>query len=287
MLQAPSGDVARFKARAMRLSSANVGGIAVNSVGATIGIIDSVNGTEASILPVALIRSAARRVLASQASVPKPWLGVKGDPIASLEIEQIQKQGWELLRASNLAQGHRGILLTSITPNSPAAFAALKAGDVILKVNDEEIQSAEDFSWFLEQAGPSSNVAFTVIRPDQTAEKLVNVVLSAPPKKPFTFTTSKLARTPRSRWLVSQGIETIALRPVVAIRLGATAGLLVVHVEPGTLAFEAGLQPGDVIETINGRSVAFFTSPASTPAKFEIIRRKQKLVVSLSKPSKN
>ena len=287
VFQAPSGDVTRFKARAMRLSSASVGGIAVNAKGETIGIIDSVNGTEASILPAALIRSAARRVLASQASVPKPWLGVKGDPIASLEIEQIQKQGWELLGASNLAQAHRGILLTSITPNSPAALAALKAGDVILKVNDEEIQSAEDFSWFLEQAGPSSNVAFTVLKPGQSAEEQVNVVLSASPKKMSAFTTSKLARTPRSRWLVSQGIETIALRPGVAIQLGATAGLLVVHVEPGTLAFEAGLQPGDVIQKIDGRSVATFVTPASTPATFEIIRGKLKLVVALSKPPKN
>lgn len=288
VLQAPSGDAACFKARAMTmLSSANVGGIAVNATGETIGIIDSVDGTEARILPAALIRSAARRVLASQASVPKPWLGVKGDPIASLEIEQIQKQGWELLRASNLAQGHHGILLTSITPNSPAAFASLKAGDVILKVNNEEIQSAEDFSWFLEQAGPSSNVAFTVVKPNQKAEELINIVLSAAPRKPFAFNTPKLARTPRSRWLVSQGIETIALRPTVAAQLGATAGLLVVYVEPGTLAFEAGLQPGDVIETIDGRSVATFASPASTAARFEVIRGKRKLVVALSKPSKN
>lgn len=290
VLQAPSGDVARFKARSGRLlSQANVGGIAVNSTGETIGIIDSVDGTEASILPAALIRRAAKRVLATQASVPKPWLGVKGDPIASLEIEQIQKQGWELFRASNLAQAHRGILLTSIAPNSPAALAALRAGDVILKVNDEEIQSADDFSWLLEQAGPSTNVEFTVARPDRKAEELVSVVLSSSPKKSVTLISSKLPRTPRTRWLVSHGIETIALRPAVATRLGSTPGLLVVHVEPGTLAFEAGLQPGDVIETIDGRTalqlnggITPFPNPTATPV-FEVVRKKQKLVISLAK----
>jgi S1-C subfamily serine protease len=293
VLQAPSGDVARFKIRSGRLlSQANVGGIAVNATGETIGIIDSVEGTEASILPAALVRRAAKRVLASQASVPRPWLGVKGDPIASLEIEQIQKQGWELWRASNLAQAHRGILLTSIAPNSPAALAALRAGDVILKVNDEAIQTADDFSWVLEQAGPSTNVRFTVARPDRNAEEMVSVVLSSSPKKPLTFASSKLPRTPRTRWLVSQGIETIALRPVVATQLGATPGLLVVYVEPGTLAFEAGLQPGDVIETIDGTAalrlnggITPFPSPTATPV-FEVVRKKQKLVISLAKPAR-
>jgi serine protease Do len=293
VFQSPSGDVARLKARSVRLlSSANVGGIAINASGETVGIVDSVDGSEASILPAALIQRAARRVLASQASVPKPWLGVKGDPIASLEIEQIQKQGWELLRASNLAQAHRGILLTSIAPNSPAALASLKAGDVILKVNDGEIQSAEDFSWFLEQAGPSTNVEFTVMKPDRKAEELVRVVLSASPRRPLAFNSSRVARTPKTRWLVSQGIETIALRPAVATRLGSTAGLLVVYVEPGTLAFEAGLQPGDVIETIDGRPAMLVNGAApvamlpTTPATFEVIRKKQKLIIPLAKPAK-
>ena len=128
----------------MRLSSASVGGIAVNAKGETIGIIDSVNGTEASILPAALIRSAARRVLASQASVPKPWLALKVIQLLRWKSNRFRSRVGNFWGQSNLAQAHRGILLTSITPNSPAALAALKAGDVILKVNDEEIQSAED-----------------------------------------------------------------------------------------------------------------------------------------------
>ena len=287
--QAPSGGVARFKARAFKLlSPANVGAVAVNDSGETLGIIDSVLDSEATILPAASIRRAAKRVLAHQASVPKPWLGVKGDPIASLQIEQIQRLGWELLGANSLAQGHKGILLTSITPNSPAAIAALKAGDVILKVNDEDIQSAEDFSWLLEQAWPSNNVEFTVMRPEAKAEQLVKVALSASPRRPFAV-VSRQTPTSRVRWLGNQGIETIALRPMVASRFGSTAGLLVVFVEPGTPAFAAGLQPGDVIETIDGRSalnVTMLPSTNSAPTtKFAVVRQKQKLVITVEKPS--
>jgi serine protease Do len=290
--QAPSGEVARFKIRSPRvLSQVNVGGIAINSTGETVGIVDSVEGSEANILPATLIHRAVKRVLAFKASVPKPWLGVQGRAVAALDAEQMHKLGWELLSASRLAQEHRGILLTWIAPNSPASLAALRAGDVILKVNDEEIQSAADFSWFLEQAGPTTNVEFTVARPNRAAEEEISVKLSASTSS--LFPRSVVAQTPsaRDQWLANQGIETIALRPAVATRLGATSGLLIVSIEPLTPAFQAGLQPGDVIQTINGRPAMMasrtfsYTAGGSAPT-FEIIRKKQKLVVALPKPAK-
>lgn len=289
--QAPSGRVARIKARASRsLSPTNVGGIAVDATGETLGIIDSVEGFEASILPASSVRGAARRVLARQASVPKPWLGVKGNPVGFFKVDEMQRLGWELARANNLAQHHSGILVTSITPNSPAALAALKAGDVILKVNDEAIQSAEVFSWMLEEAGPSSNVEFTVVRPESKAEELVKVALSASPRRPTTIAAANLPG-PKNRWLFTRGIEAIALRRIPADRIGFSSGLLVVYVEPGSTAFEAGLQPGDVIASIDGNpalgpisAVIFGTS--TTPTKLEIVRKKQKMVVSVAKPVK-
>jgi len=288
---AGKGRVARFKARGFRsLSSANVGGVAVNARGETLGIVDSVEGSEASILPSSSIRGAAKRVLARQASVPKPWLGVKGNPVGFFEVSQMQQYGWEVARANNFVQHHWGILVTAIAPNSPAALAELKAGDVILKMNDEAIQSAEVFSWMLEEAGPSSNVEFTVARPESKAEELVKVALTASPKKTMAIATTKLTG-PKNRWLVNQGLEVIALRRLVAERWGSSSGLLIVYVEPGSTAFEAGLQPGDVIESINGNpalgpisDVVFANS--TTPANFEVVRKKQKMVVSVAKPSK-
>ncbi len=80
-------------------------------------------------------------MLEQQASVPRPWLGVKGEAIAALKLDQILNHGWEMKRAAALAGKHRGIMLTSIVPGSPAAMAALRAGDVILKVDDKDIQN--------------------------------------------------------------------------------------------------------------------------------------------------
>jgi serine protease Do len=276
---APSGGVARFTVSAPRLTTANIGGVAVNEAGETIGIIDGLEGSEASILPAGLIKRAAQRVLEQQASVPRPWLGVQGEAVAALKIDQILHHGWELQKAAALAGMHRGIMLTSIVPNSPAALAALRAGDVILKVDDKDIQTAEDFTWWLEQAGPSTSVAFTVMRPDRAMEESIDVKLSGMLERSFSFNFSGPAPKPKGS-LIDQGIETIVLKPLVASQLGTTAGLLVVYVEPLSAASEAGLQPGDVIQRIDGKSVSMF-QPLTQAGSFrlEVVRNKEKRVV--------
>lgn len=282
IVQAPSGGVARVIVSAPKLSQENVGGVALNESGETIGIVDGLEGTEATILPATLIKRAAQRVLEQQASVPRPWLGVKGEAIAALKFDEIVNHGWEMKQAAALADKHRGIMLTSIAPGSPAALAALRAGDVILKVDDKDIKSADDFTWWLEQAGPSSSVEFTVLRPDRPFEEELNVKLSEMFDPSFSFNLRRGFTSTRGFSLLDQGIETIALRPPVALQLGTTAGLLVVYVDPVTAAFEAGLQPGDVIQSINGKSVSFFkTDPKPATYTFQIVRKKEKLVVTV------
>ena len=282
VLPAPSGGVAHFKVTAPKLSQANIGGVAINEAGETIGIIDGLEGNEATILPGNLIKRAAQRVLEQQASVPRPWLGVKGEAIAALKLDQILNHGWEMQRAAALAGKHRGIMLTSIAPGSPAAMAALKAGDVILKVDDKDIQTADDFTWWLEQAGPSSSVEFTVARPDSLGEEPINVKLSGMLDPSFSFTFRNRFSPTRGLSLIDQGIETIVLKRPVASQLGMTAGLLVVYVEPSTAASEAGLLPGDVIQSINGQPVATFkvTTQVAT-FTFNVVRNKEKLVVTV------
>lgn len=286
VVTAPSGDVARFKVSSPKLSRENIGGVALNEAGETIGIVDGLEGSEASIIPAALIRRAAARVLEQRASVPRPWLGVKGEAIAALKLEQILNHGWEMKRAADLAGKHRGIMLTSIVPGSPAAQAALRAGDVILKVDDKEIQDEDDFTWWLDQAGPSNSVQFTVARPDRPAAEPLSVKLSGMLDPAFSFKfRTRAGNTGFS--LFDYGIEMIALKPVVASQLGITAGLLVIFVEPSTAAFEAGLRPGDVIQTIDGKPASAFkpTTQASS-FKVEIVRHNEKRVITVAAKKK-
>ena len=289
VLPAPSGEIARFKVSAPRLSEANIGSVAVNEDGQTIGIVDGLEGNEATILPAASIRRAAQRVLKQKGSVPRPWLGVKGEAVAALNFDQIVNQGWTMDRAADLAGKHRGIMLTSVVPDSPAGRAALRAGDVILKVDDKEIQNADDFTWWLEQAGPSSFVRFTVARPDLMMEESLNVKLSSAldPTAGFGFRN----RIPLNKGLslLEQGIETIAVGPIVASQLRTTAGLLVIYVDPTTPAFAAGLKPGDVIQSIDGKRVSALTrgTAIKTIDTLDIVRKKEKLTITLAKPAKN
>ena len=163
---------------------------------------------------------------------------------------------------------------------------------MILKVDGKEIENADAFTWWLDQAGPSSSVRFTVARPDRPAEEPLSVKLSGNLDPAFTFNFRTRFGITRGRSLIDQGIETIALRAPVALQLGATAGLLVVYVEPATAAFEAGLQPGDVIQSIDGKPVSTFRRPFLLPPTqaatftFEIVRNKEKLKVQIANPAK-
>lgn len=285
--RAPSGGVAQFKVSSARLSQAIVGGVAINDAGETLGIVNGLEGGEASVLPTAMIRRAAQRVLDRQASVPKPYLGVKGEAVAELKVDQILTHGWKPDRAAALAYDHRGIMVTAIVPGSPADQAALRAGDVILKVNDWVIENSQDFTWLLEQAGPSTQVSFTVARPDRAFAEALEVKLSGvlDPARSFRARLRSRGTSDGFVALMDQGIETITLRAGVASQLGTTAGLLVVYVEPSTPAFEAGLKPGDVIKSINGEGVSRrpFLSPNNENATytFEIVRNNEKRTVTV------
>ncbi|MEP6568192.1 MAG: PDZ domain-containing protein [Acidobacteriota bacterium] len=258
LIHSPSGSLARIKAKSAKFSPANIGGIAINDDNETLGIVDGVEGGEATIVPLNLVRMAAKRVTARQASVPRPWLGIQGEPIGTMSLERMQRIGWQVDRARAMAEKRAGILLTHVVPGSPAALAKLKPGDVILTVNNDFIRNAQEFSWLLDEANPESPVRLTIARPDTEVAEAMEIKLRESPD-PF-FPRIRTRERIYSKRVgpgspLGEGIVAIALKRPVASRLGATGGLLVVAVEPTTDAFKAGLRPGDVIESVDGRPI--------------------------------
>jgi serine protease Do len=244
-----------------------------------VGIIDNIERGEAAVLATGLIISAARRVIEKQSSVPKPWLGISGEPINVVTTSSLVNKGWDESEATALTQERHGILLTSVAPDSPASMAALRPGDVILRMNGEDIRNADDFSWQLEQAGPGAAVTFTVKHPGQDGSESVSLKLSG---SFFPGLAAKIWAKSTPHWkntfFEKHGIETISLTPGVALSLGASEGLLVFSVEPDSDAFKAGLRPGDVIERINGkRVIPGSAADPGTSIKLSVVRRKQKL----------
>jgi S1-C subfamily serine protease len=281
-----SKTVARVRIKSSKITPANIGAIAVNGAGEPLGIVNAVEGDEASILPVGLVRSAAGRVMERRASVPRPWLGVRGEPIGRLSLDKILKVGWEADRARTLAENRQGLLLTSVAPGSPAARADLKPGDVIMTVNNEMVLNADDFSMFLQNAAPGSFVNFTVMRPDAAGSEAFKIKLAESPNwffgpNMFDIKTTLLPH----RLFVMPGIETIGIKPPVAARLGASGGLLVVYAQPNSVAFAAGLRAGDVIESVNGESIVTRSATGvideNAKTTLVVVRNKKKLTITI------
>jgi predicted metalloprotease with PDZ domain len=139
----------------------------------------------------------------------------------------------------------------------------------------------------LDEAGPEIPVLFTVARPGTAYSEALEIKLSESPDPLFGLPTFEkyIEKAFKPGSLMAEGIETIALKPRVALRFGSTGGLLVVSVQPSTDAFKAGLRAGDVIESIDGQTV-FSSAAAITPkppgvsSTCVVVRNKEKIVLT-------
>ncbi|HUQ33727.1 MAG TPA: PDZ domain-containing protein [Pyrinomonadaceae bacterium] len=284
-----AGKIAYITVSAQNLSPAIVGGIALNEAGETIGIVETSAGGRARLIPAAAVRRAATRVLARQSSVPRPWLGVRGEAVAATPLETFYSIGWTEREVTKLKEAYKGILLTSVAPGTPAALADLRPGDVIVRVNDFEVKSPEDFSFVLNEAGSGATVNFTVFRGQTPRPPVVFAPQPMPPRPALPTMMPPEALAPLKRLEVSvkmgealntaramrlaeaigvggqasnrlppiaRGLETVTLSAKAAAHLGARGGLLVVFVDPESAAARSGLRVFDVIESVEGKPLA-------------------------------
>src|SRR5258707_4261532 len=250
-----SGKLRRLMLRSAKFSPEVIGGVACDASGNTLGIVEGIEGNIASLLPAEAARDAARRVLERQASVPKPVLGIRGEPVEFSTRNLFVANGWREDQLTKLFADQEGILLLQVMPGTPAAQAELRRGDVIMKVNNDSVKSAEDFSAFLGDAGSGEQVKFTVMRPDAVGPFAISVKLGAAFDQPFNWPFELPRVSTAQIGLESVGIETVPLSARAASQMAAKSGLLVVAIQPLTAAARSGLREGDLIESIDGRAV--------------------------------
>jgi S1-C subfamily serine protease len=195
-------------------------------------------------------------------------LGVRGEAIGFVPRSQLLLNGWPLAEAMALQDKRQGIMLTDVFPGTPAALARFRPGDVILRINEKDIESAQEFSEYMRECETAIPVKFTVARPNQTSPQAITVKLTDAMN--FTFTmeyewphpvrmpaaVGKTARPAPPDPLAGLGIETLAFAPRAAARLRAQSGLVVVSVDPKGLGYRGGVREGDVIETIDNRTIS-------------------------------
>src|SRR5437867_1510747 len=248
-----AGGVEKLTVRSANLSPVILGGVACDESGNTLGIVDAFENNDAHIVRAGAIRAATRRVLERQASVPKPLLGVRGEPVDLAARTVFLANGWREDQLNELMQKQLGILLTGVMPGTPAAVAKLHPGDVIVSVNKEEVKSAEEFSKLLGDAGSGAQVQFAVRRPGSPSDVPVNVKLGGSFDPVFEWRFEMPPIQPSAVGLKSLGIETATLSPKSVAQVGAQTRLLVVAVQPESAAARSGIREGDLIESIDGR----------------------------------
>ena len=142
-----------------------------------------------------------------------------------------------------------GAVVTEVTPGAPGDKAGLKTGDVITGINGQNVTTAGELQMHVQQQQPGSTIKLAVMRDGN--EMTVPVTVEKMGGKGATESASAEAGKPR--W----GIGIGDLDPNTRQQIQApnqVQGAVVAKVVPGSPADNAGLQPGDVIESVNRKS---------------------------------
>jgi serine protease Do len=151
-----------------------------------------------------------------------------------------------------------GALVSIVQPDGSAAKAKLQPGDVILAFNGTEISRSNELPLLVGGAKPGTTVDLRIWRKGE--EREVKATLG-------NFNEGKVAST-EDQGGGGQGRLGVAVRPLTPDerREADVAGGLLIENVSGA-ASRAGIQPGDVILSLNGEPVASVTQLRAMIAK--------------------
>ncbi|MCM2323465.1 MAG: trypsin-like peptidase domain-containing protein [Oligoflexia bacterium] len=169
-------------------------------------------------------------------------------------------RGWVGVSAQDLDEdlakffqtaGSEGALISDVTPGGPAAKASLRAGDVIRKFDGEKITGATNLKSKVSETKSGSDVAIEVLRDGAVRQLKLHVAQQPVERKQLSQQAGRVAgkkSVARRGWGLMVEDIPMELAALLGFKNAETpTGALIVGVEPGSPAFEAGLSPGDVI----------------------------------------
>ncbi len=214
-----------------------------NSGGPLLNIKGEVVGINTAIIPYAQgigfaipINIAKRNIddLINLGKVRRSWLGV-----------YIQEVTPEIAEQFDLTEA-KGVLVGDVIGDSPAEKAGIKRGDIIVKVNDEEVNSPEELQDRIRsiEIGEKANVE--VVREGKEITFVVKIGEMPTLEEEGEYLEEKVLS-------VQTGLKVEAVTSEVAkeLELPRVKGLVITEVIPGSTADDMGLQPGDVIFEAN------------------------------------
>ena len=247
------------------INPGNSGGPLVNAHGELVGIntfIISNSGSFAGAgfaIPSQMVRATADQLIA-HGRVDHGYLGISMNDVTP-----------ENAQFFNL-QDANGAIVAQVSPDSPAASAGLKQGDVIRELNGQKIANGSALQVAVSEDRPGTKIALGVIRDG----KLVSLNLTV-----GSFHGNDNVETADSEGGDQHGKLGLAVGDLTAdARQQIHApeqvhGVVVQRVRPDSPAEDAGLQPGDVIVEVNRKPAdsasAFVDAVHNTPAGKDVL----------------
>ncbi|MEM6445271.1 MAG: HhoA/HhoB/HtrA family serine endopeptidase [Cyanobacteria bacterium P01_D01_bin.123] len=144
------------------INPGNSGGPLLNQRGEVIGINTAIRANAQGIgfaIPIDTVKT-VKDDLARGETVPHPYIGVQMVALTPEVKERFNSDP----NSGTFIDADRGVLVVRIVPDSPAAQAGLRAGDVVTRAGDRAIVAAEDLQQVVERTGVGRQLTLTVER---------------------------------------------------------------------------------------------------------------------------
>lgn len=220
------------------INPGNSGGALVNLRGELIGIptaIFSQTGGYMGIgfaIPSKMAKNVVSR-LQTDGKVVRGWIGIS-----------IQELTADLAKEFGVKKDVRGVLVSDVLEDGPAARAKIERGDIITAFNDTPVTEPSQLRMLVAETAPGTTVKLTVLRDNRSRD--LTVTVGELPKE--------LAQGGKTSG--EHALAGVTVEPIPSERFGRKAdGVRVVDVDPQSPAALAGLRSGDLIREINRKPV--------------------------------
>ncbi len=197
---------------------------------------------------------------------------------------QIQPVTQEVADAIDLANP-AGALVANVSKDSPAARAGIKQGDAITSVGEKPVSTPKDLSRLVADLTPGDKKTVTVWRFGKSVDLTVEIGSS-------DDGMAKLAASKGSEQAIPAGprigVALVDLTPEVRERLDLSQdvqGAVVANVSPDKPAAAAGLKAGDVILSVNDKTIQ--NASGAKNAVADVAKAKKKSVLLLIQRGNN